>query len=547
MSQNQPSIILLTPSHEQAVGTQFARYAADYDIHAVSTVRQAREVAAEGDVALLVVESDLADVVALMNDWRVSVPTSRRVIVVHPDRMQIDREALLPAAATTAFDAALLVPTGPRDEEFHTAITELLSDWGATVPAPVVTLAQVVDTGDEAATHAICDFFDRSGYPYRVFSADSETGRGLIAELRSAGDDYQPGQPVVAVPYMGILLAATGAADVAAAVFGRPADLPADALADVVIVGAGPAGLAASVYAASEGLDAVTIEGSAVGGQAGTSSMIRNYLGFERGISGMRLAQRALSQAVRFGARFFTGSTVTGITVGDPHIVHTDGGDVRARAVVLATGVAYRTLDVPQVEQFLGRGVFYGGAMTAGRDMADQDVIVVGGGNSAGQSAVHLARFARSVTILIRRADLAETMSSYLIGEIEQNPRIRVLGRSQIVGGGGESVLEFVDVENLDTGEVARRGIGGLFLLIGADPHTDWLPEAVCRDGNGFILTGRDVPEQFWSDGLPPANLATSVPGVFAVGDVRSGSMKRVASAAGEGASVVPLVHEWLV
>jgi len=219
---------------------------------------------------------------------------------------------------------------------------------------------------------------------------------------------------------------------------------------------------------------------------------------------------------------------------------------VRARSVVVASGVSYRTLGVPSVEELVGRGVNYGAAMSLSREMEDQDVVVVGGGNSAGQAAVHLSRFARSVTMVVRRPALAETMSAYLVGEIEFNPRITVRPSTRVVDGGGAGRLEWLSLEDTVTGVRETRRAGGLFLLLGAEPHCGWLPPEVVRDERGFVLTGRDVPRDRWLDGLPPANLATSAPGVFAAGDVRSGSMKRVAAATGEGASVVPLVHDWL-
>ncbi len=303
------------------------------------------------------------------------------------------------------------------------------------------------------------------------------------------------------------------------------------------------------MYASSEGLSAVVLEAEAVGGQAGTSSMIRNYLGFPRGVSGMRLAQRARNQAIRFGTRFFTGWSVTGLepgAVGEPHLLRTDGGDIRARAVVIATGVTYRRLRVPGVEALVGLGVFYGSAMTAARELEDADVVVVGGGNSSGQSAIHLARFARSVTILVRRDGLETTMSSYLVEEIAYNPRITVLPCAEVVDAGGDGRLEWIQVRDTRTGHTEERECRGLFLLLGAEPHCDWLPAAVARDSRGFVLTGRDVPPERWSGDLPPASLESTVPGVFAAGDIRAGSMKRVAAASGEGASVVPLVHSWL-
>jgi thioredoxin reductase (NADPH) len=263
----------------------------------------------------------------------------------------------------------------------------------------------------------------------------------------------------------------------------------------------------------------------------------------------MRLAQRARNQALRFGAQFYTGQTVDELRPGhdgDPHVLCTESGEVHARSVVISSGVAYRKLRVDPVEALVGMGVYYGAAMTAAREMEGQDVFVVGGGNSAGQAAVHLARFARSVTILVRRPDLAETMSAYLIGEIEYNSRITVRTCTQVVDGGGDGRLEWLCLEDVRTGERELVPAYGLFMLLGAEPRCDWLPGSVARDPRGFVLTGRDVPQEHWVDGLPPEPLATTVPGIFAAGDIRAGSMKRVAAASGEGASVVPLVHAYL-
>lgn len=557
MNQPQPVIIVVAPQNAATLSAEMQRYSRDYDVRIVESVGAADALVADlvGDgrqIALFIGESDLGGVEPLsaFDAWRRAVPTSRRVATIEAARLLTDREQVIPGLATNVIDAGLVLPQGPRDEEFHSALTDLLSDWGATVPAPVAAMMQIVAPSRAAVTGAICDFLDRSGYPYVIYDPDSQPGKALRAAYEAeTGESPAESTPIVSAPAVGMLIAPESAAEVGAALFGAPADLPEGAVADVVILGAGPAGLAASVYAASEGLDAVTVEAEAVGGQAGTSTMIRNYLGFERGISGMRLAQRAMSQAVRFGTRFFVGARVGSITTGDPsegHVVHTDGGDVRARSVVIATGVTYRRLDVPAVEEYLGRGVAYGSALTAGREMVDKDVVVVGGGNSAGQSALHLARFARSVTVLIRRPDLTSTMSAYLIDEIEANPRISVRSSSVIVGGGGDGWLGELEVEDLVTGRRSTLPVQGLFLLIGADPHTDWLPPEILRDDRGFILTGNDVPVEAWAHGHAPAALETSVPGIFAVGDVRSGSMKRVASAAGEGASVVPLVHSWL-
>jgi thioredoxin reductase (NADPH) len=550
---DRPAIVLVSEENADFLLDEFGRYARDYDVRAATSAAEAGGIVKglTGDgrqLALVVAESQLpdADVLAMFQKLRTYVPTARRLIAAHWTRFRLDAEPLRPALAKGKYDAYLLMPRGVRDEEFHTAVCELLSDWGATVAAPVVESLRVVSPANDGLTLAVRDFLDRTGVPHLVHDPDSEVGREILARLDPAAGE--PSYPVVE-RWDGEPYSVTSVRDVAVSVYGRPDDIDVDQVVDLVIVGAGPAGLAAAVYGASEGLATVAIEAEAIGGQAGTSSMIRNYLGFPRGISGMRLAQRARNQAIRFGTRFFTGWPATALEVGragEPHLVHTEGGAVRARAVVIASGVTYRRLGVPSIDALVGSGVNYGAAMTAAREMEGADVVVVGGGNSAGQAAIHLSRFARSVTILVRRPDLTATMSSYLIGEIAFNPRIHVEGCRAVVDGGGNGRLEWIEVEDTSTRERERREVGGLFLLLGAMAHCDWLPYQVARDPNGFVLTGRDVPAEAWRDGLPPDNLETTVPGMFAVGDIRSGSMKRVASASGEGASVVALVHRWL-
>jgi thioredoxin reductase (NADPH) len=550
-----PALILVSAERAAELADEFGRYRRDYDIHTATTAAEAEAVAARvkqdgGQVALFVAESRLPDahVLEAFARWRTVVPTARRLVAAHWSRFLVDAADLRSGLAKGKYDAYLLMPRGVRDEEFHTAVCELLSDWGSTVPAPEVATVRVVSDGSDALTLAIRDFLDRMGMPNRTYAPDSEVGRALLAELSQRPEGPAQGLPVVQAMDEPPAVARS-VRDVAIRIYGQPTDIDSDTVSDVAIVGAGPAGLATAVYASSEGLSTVVLEAEAVGGQAGTSSMIRNYLGFPRGISGMRLAQRARNQAIRFGTRFFTGWPVTGLEHGmdgGAHLLHTEGGDVRARAVVVATGVTYRKLRVPAIEDLVGLGVFYGSAMTAARAMEDYDVVVVGGGNSAGQAAIHLARFARSVTILARREGLESTMSQYLIGEISYNPRIQLATCSEVIDGGGDDRLEWIAVRDTRTGAESQRSCGGLFLLLGAEPHCEWLPPEIVRDERGFVLTGRDVPHARWRGDLPPGSLETTVPGIFAAGDIRSGSMKRVAAASGEGASVVPLVHAWL-
>jgi thioredoxin reductase (NADPH) len=543
---------LVSGDNLEVLEQQFWRYTREYDVRCAPTAadasREASDVLAnDGQVALFVVESVLPDmdIYPAIDKIREAVPTARRVVVSHWENFRRDASDLRHGQANGKYDAFLLLPRGVRDEEFHTAVIDLLNDWAATVAAPEVVSVRLVSPELDPLTLQLRDYLDRVGAPCGVYLPDSDEGRQVLARHQGPTGRW----PVVETFNTPEPFVPSSTRDLAVTLYGRPDDIEIDQVMDLVVIGAGPAGLAASVYGASEGLTTVTIESEAIGGQAGTSSMIRNYLGFPRGISGMRLAQRARNQAIRFGTRFFTGWPVLALEPGldgAPHLVRTEGGEVQARAVVVATGVTYRRIGIESIDSRVGWGVHYGAAMAAAREMEGADVIVVGGGNSAGQAAVHLARFARSVTIMVRRADLAATMSHYLVTEIGFNPRIDVLPSSSIVDGGGEGRLEWVDIEDATTGEVSRRELRGLFLLLGADPRSDWLPDAVARDDRGFVLTGRDVPTEAWVDGLPPANLATTVPGIFAAGDIRSGSMKRVAAASGEGSSVVSLVHAWL-
>jgi len=547
-----PAILLISEQHLDVLQQQFGRYAAEYDVRGARSGEEAyhatRELVEAGSqIALFVCESRLPDipVYEAIAKMRKVVPTARRMIVAPWEHFREDADALRHGLAMGKYDSYNLLPRGIRDEEFHATVNELLNDWNATVGTPLVEAVRLISPSRTGLTLQVMDFMDRIGMPHACHTPESEVGRDVLSRYDGPPDQW----PVVEILALGEVASVTSVRDVASRIYGRPDDIDVAQSVDVCIVGGGPAGLAASVYAASEGLSTITLEAEAIGGQAGTSSMIRNYLGFPRGISGFRLAQRARNQAIRFGTRFFTGWPVTGVTPavdGGPHVVHTEGGDVRARTVVLATGVKYRRLGVEPLEELVGRGVNYGAAMTAARELEGSDVIVVGGGNSAGQAAVHLARYARSVTIMVRRPDLSSTMSRYLIDEISFNPRITIEGSARVVDGGGSDALEWVSVENVDTRARERREVAGLFLLLGADPHCSWLPDSVVRNDADFVLTGRDVPEKYWLDDLPPAELTTSVPGIFAAGDIRCGSMKRVAAATGEGSAVVAHIHQHL-
>jgi thioredoxin reductase (NADPH) len=551
-----PALVLtVAPEHLATVDSEFARYARDYDIRCADSADDARALVAglveEGrPVALLGVGWSVPGAAAgvdLLDELSASVPTARRICLASRAEYSGMLPQLREALGHGRIDTYLLIPTGARDEEFHTAITEYLSDWGWTAAAPVVVNVKIVDEPGSAEASRIVDFLDRMGISHNRYPPDSEVGRIVLGRVgEETGRRAQ--LPVVWSGAAGRVISGATARDVARIVYGSPETLDTTRTADLLVIGSGPAGLAAAVYGASEGLDTVVIESEAVGGQAGTSSMIRNYLGFPRGISGMRLAQRARFQATRFGARIYTGLGAEGIVPGagpgEPHRVPTENGELPARAVLVATGVSYRRLGVPELEDLVGLGVYYGAATSAAREMTGRDVLVVGGGNSAGQAALHLAHYARSVTVVVRRASLRETMSEYLVRQVEATPVVTVRTATRVVAGGGTGRLEWVELAGPD--HVQRVAAGGLFLLLGADPQGEWLPQEVVRDAAGFVCTGRDVPMALWRDGRPPASLETTVPGIFAAGDIRSGSMKRVASASGEGAAAVALVHAHL-
>jgi thioredoxin reductase len=444
-------------------------------------------------------------------------------------------------------DRWLYVPEVVGDEEFHKAVTEILEEWSARRGGGFEAVRMIGDRWSERAQH-LRDTLGRNRIPLGFYDADSAEGRSMLAGLHLEAPRlpvvqlrFRPGRPVLEDP---------SDLEIADA-FGLLTPLPEGAVYDLLVVGSGPAGLGASVYAASEGLNTLVLEPEAIGGQAGTSSMIRNYPGFPTGISGNRLAFSAYLQAWAFGSTFHFMRSGQGIGVEDGllRLTLSDGTSVVARTVVVATGAAWRRIGVPELEAFTGRGVFYGAAVSEAPAMRGRHVFVVGGGNSAGQAAVHLSNYADRVSVLIRRESLAATMSDYLIRELEALPNIDVRPRVQVVGGAGSDFLETVTVRDLDTGaETAEPGV--LFVLIGSEPRTEWLGGALARDRWGFLLTGAQLTEgdaaPRWPLERPPALLETSTPGVFAAGDVRSGSVKRVASAVGEGALAVTLVHAHL-
>jgi thioredoxin reductase (NADPH) len=520
---------------------ELRRYERDYRVEAASALDEAvalleRTHAAGESIAMVLAGSDTDAVLATV---RSLVPTAKRVLLLEWG-LRRDRIAVLSHALSVgAIDTVLTRPTGPRDEEFHTGITEDLGDWSWTTTPVVEAVKVVVDTDSLARGVEIRDLLDRLGAPTGVHAAGSPIGRSL-----SGRADGPVAYPIVEV--MGHTVLANPTNRQIAVAFGAVADV-ADGVFDVAIVGAGPAGLAAAVYATSEGLRTLVLEAEAFGGQAGTSSMIRNYLGFPRGVTGRQLARRGVLQAARFGAAFDLARAVTALDVGPPHrLTLSDGAVVSAASVILACGVTHRRLGVASIECLVGAGVFYGSVTGQARGVAGASVVVVGAGNSGGQAARHLARHGAEVTLVARDETLRTTMSSYLIAEIASDPRIGVRTGTEVVDGGGEGRLEWVELADRATGSRARLDASALFVLIGAETRTDWLPTAIQRDERGFVRTGSDVDRAGWPLARPPFVLETSVPGVFAAGDVRANDVKRVATAVGEGAMSVPMVHRYL-
>jgi thioredoxin reductase (NADPH) len=451
--------------------------------------------------------------------------------------------AMLPvlrASALGQLDLSILKGWVSPEEWLYPLVQEALSAW-AIAHRPRHEHVRIVGERWSPRSHDLRDLLTCNGVPFGFHDADAPEGRRLLATCGLAGARL----PVV-IFFDGRVLADPDDRALAETlgVRTRPEPRPCD----VAIVGAGPAGLAAAVYAASEGLRTVVIECRALGGQAGSSTRIRNYLGFPRGVSGMELSARAYEQARQFGADFVFTQRATGVAArGVERVVSlSDGSEAIARTVVIATGVSYRQLGIPALEGLLGMGVFYGAAASEARALEGERVVVVGAGNSAGQAALHLARFAARVTVLARGASLAESMSDYLIQELATNARVEVRLQTRVVDARGDGRLEAVAVEDARTGRREELPAAAAFVLIGAEPRTEWLGDAVQRDTAGYVATGRDVSAARWRLERPPMLLETSMPGAFAVGDVRQGSVKRVAAAVGEGSVAIGSVHAYL-
>ncbi len=522
------------------------RYGQDYRIESASdpeeALRRLAELADSGaEVALVLAAESLGDATGggVLERARQLHPHAKRGLMVAWGALADppSAQAILDAIALGRIDYYVPMPAGSTDEVFHHTISTFLLEW-ATEQRKVPQTVYIVGEEWSGRAYELRETFERCAAPHYFCLADSEEGRELLAK---AGPDVK--LPVMVMPD-GRALSDPSNAEIAEAA-GTPADFDERDF-DVVVVGAGPAGLSAAVYGASEGLRTLVVDEGGIGGQARSSSLIRNYLGFPRGVSGNRLAEQAYEQASVFGASFvfMNRATALGRSNGQITLSLADDRRVNAAVVILATGASYRRLDVPSLEALNGAGVFYGGPAAEAHALSGKDVFVAGGGNSAGQAALHLARYARRVTLVVRGASLEAGMSHYLIQEVQATPSVEVRTNTTVIGGGGDGRLQELVFREAVTGSAETVAADALFVLIGARPHTDWLPQDIARDRHGFLYTGDDVPDDHgWPLERRPFALETSMPGVLAAGDVRHDSVKRVASAVGEGSIAVQLVH----
>ncbi|MCU0305989.1 MAG: FAD-dependent oxidoreductase [Thermoanaerobaculales bacterium] len=490
----------------------------------------------------------------LTGQWRAGEPNCRLLASVHDLHPYAKRavliawtdwgdqstgRAIFDGISDGRFDHYVIQPSRSPDEQFHQTISMVLLEWAEANRAAPYTV-HIVGESWTGRAYELREALQQCAMSHHFCLADSPEGRELVAAARAGAV-----LPIVVFPDGRVLENPTNL-EISQST-GGPID-PGQADFDVCIVGAGPAGLSAAVYGTSEGLSTIVVDKGGIGGQATSSSLIRNYLGFPRGVSGRHLAQNAYSQAWVFGAKFAFMQTVTGIAREDERLVVTLSADRRltASAVLLAMGVSYRRLGVPSLEALVGAGVYYGGSTSEAPALVDRDVFVLGGANSAGQSALHLAQYARSVTLVVRAPSLRDGMSDYLVRQVEATANIRTRLGCQVVGGGGDGRLDHLVLRDIASKTESAVDARALFILIGAEPHTGWLPAEIEQDERGFILTGADISQRSAPRfNRSPFLLETSMPGVFAAGDVRHGSVKRVASAVGEGSIAIQLLHQY--
>ncbi|MHA6508382.1 FAD-dependent oxidoreductase [Tessaracoccus sp. Y1736] len=532
--------VLQAVAHDvrQGFGERFRVIRADSGGRALEVLRQLK--LASESVALLLVDQRMPEMsgVELLSRAKELYPDAKRVLLT----AYADTESAITAINEVQLDYYLIKPWDPPEQRLYPVLDDLLDDWLAAHRPPFEGV-RVIGQRWSAESHAVRDFLARNQVPYQWF--DLATDPHAAELLALVGEGAQ--SPLVIFPD-GVVLQQPSPEQIAETLGLRGhAEVP---VYDLLIVGGGPAGLAAAVYGASEGLRTVLVEREATGGQAGMSSRIENYLGFPSGLSGGDLARRATTQAKRFGVELLLTREVSALrtTPGSLGVSLSDGTELGAHSIVLATGVSYVRLDAPGLDELVGRGVYYGAGLSEVSATAGEDVFVAGGANSAGQAAMHLSTVARSVTMLVRGQSLAAGMSHYLVEQIAHTPNITVRLGASVVGASGEDHLEQLLIRDGATGETGSVPASALFVFIGARPRTQWLTGVIASDDRGFVLTGPDVAGQddcAWPLERDPFLLETSVPGVFAVGDVRHGSAKRVATAVGEGASAVLTVWQY--
>jgi len=526
-----------------------AKYSNDYKIISTTSAAEALE-------HIIELKNEALPLAMFVCDQRMpemeGVEFLEQAIKIYPEAKRVlltaysDTEAAISAINKVQLDYYLIKPWDPAEERLYPVLDDLLNDWQGNYK-PDFKGIRIIGYQYSPLSHNIKDYLAGNLVPYLWLDIEKNPEAKTILDINKLTEDNLP----VVLLDDGLILKQPDVAALAESIGTNP-EINSE-IYDVVIIGAGPAGLAAAVYGASEGLRTLVVERKAPGGQAATSSRIENYLGFPAGLTGSDLARRAITQARRLGAEFISPKAVVSIKEVDNYKIITlnDGMEINCRAIIITTGVDYRKLEKRGIESLTGAGVYYGAAITEASACRDKNVYIVGGGNSAGQSAVYLSKFANKVHIVIRRDSLSYTMSAYLIQQIADLPNIQILTNTEIWETKGERHLEQLIIENVITGEKITGDAAALYIFIGAKPFTDWIGDSVQRDGKGYIETGRDLtayPEftKRWKLTRDPFLLETSTPGIFAAGDVRSGAMNRVASAVGEGSMAISLVHKYL-
>jgi thioredoxin reductase (NADPH) len=518
-------------------------------VEALDVVRQLKQ--REDPIALFLVDQRMPQMsgTEFLTEAMKLYPSARKVLLT----AYADTQAAIDSINAIGLDYYLMKPWDPPEQNLYPVLDDLISDWWQAAP-PAYDGIRVAGTLWSPKSHEVKDFLARNRIPYHWLDIEQDTQAKELVEATLAstagGAASIKRLPVVFFPDGTVLVEPDNVALAEKAGLRTQATQP---FYDLIIIGAGPAGLGAAVYGASEGLHTLMLDQHATGGQAGTSSRIENYLGFPKGLSGAELAQRATTQAIRLGAEILTAQEVVRVRVEDPYryVILKDDTEIGCRSLIIASGVTVKRLEAPGVDRLTGAGVYYGAALTEAASYRDQPVLIVGGANSAGQAAMFFSRYATKVTMLVRGSGLKESMSQYLIDQIHSTANIEVVVNTEVVEAHGEDRLEKISIRNLETDLIETLPAAALFVFIGAVAHSAFIKGLIACNNAGFILTGPDLLHdgkrpQGWKPGRDPFLLETSVPGIFAAGDIRQGAVRRVASAVGEGAIAVSLVHQYL-